>query len=60
MSDRIHSDDRSGRCRQRTIYLPEDLDRALRIRAAERDVPMSLVVAEALRMYLSQVGRRRD
>ncbi len=37
-----------------TVYLPDDLMRELRRRAAESDVSLSLIVADAVRQRLSE------
>lgn len=41
------------RRRQRTIYLPEAIDKKIRIRAAQLDTTISVVVAQALRSYFA-------
>ena len=44
---------RGVRRRQRTIYLPETIDRRVRVRAAQQDTTVSVVILQALRTYLS-------
>lgn len=43
----------SARRRQRTIYLPESIDKKIRIRAAQLDTTVSVVVGQALRAYFA-------
>ena len=40
-----------------TLYLPEDLWKAIRIRAIEMDVDATDLVVEALRQYMKKGGR---
>ena len=42
-----------ARQRQRTVYLPEPIDRKIRIRAAQLDTTVSVVVAQARRAYFA-------
>lgn len=44
---------RGVRRRQRTIYLPESMDRRVRVRAAQQDTTVSVVILQALRAYLA-------
>ncbi len=45
--------------RVRMVYLPPDLDRRLRLRAAAMERDVSGVVAEAVELYLSKKPARR-
>lgn len=38
--------------RRTTLSLPEDVHKALRLYAAEKDIDLQVVVADALRRYL--------
>jgi hypothetical protein len=42
-----------ARRRQRTVYLPEAIDKRIRVRAAQLDTTVSVVVAQALRAYFA-------
>ncbi len=47
----------NGPLRQRTIYLPVELDREVRILAAERDMRFTEFVAEVLRASVARSRR---
>jgi hypothetical protein len=44
---------RSARRRQRTVYLPEAIDKKIRVRAAQLDTTVSVVVSQALKAYFA-------
>ena len=44
---------------QKTLYLPEDLERQLRIRAAELKMQQSDLVADALTAYFASARSRK-
>lgn len=48
------------RQRQRTIYLPEAVDKKVRMRAAQLDTTVSVVVAQALRAYFGAQLQRES
>ncbi len=50
---------RLARQRQRTIYLPEAIDKKVRVLAAQRDTTVSVAIAQALKAYFAAERKAR-